>query len=192
MLHHILLLGFFFALSEASDSPCCLPHQWEGEMLGYDKKRDLHFYETVSYDYLNGRARIDAFTYHDKEVHLYTLLTAPSRKDGKTRLYTIKDGVCDVKMIDKVREACVPEKPKKTRHLTIGGTLDAVMYAYGNETMVETLLVAAKTCVPIEGMFFEHHNRDYSFGAVVKFLNIKIGIGNKAIWRIPTECQKKG
>jgi len=103
--------------------------------------------------------------------------------------FVVNKGVCTrTRVTMPFRRACVEDNHHELHHLTLGGSLRASLYRYRRETNIRDFLVAAETCVPIEGWFLTHHDNHVSFGAEVRYFNVRHGIGNPAVWIIPEHC----
>lgn len=89
-----LLLAVLVLVACAQAKHCCTPHEWEGEAMGWDHKRNTSFFETISYDYTNRRLRVDVFDHHDRQFHHMTVFEEISRRDGENRLFIVVGDKC--------------------------------------------------------------------------------------------------
>merc|ERR1711934_31501 len=198
-----LLLAFFFLYSAYAQSTggCCTPRAWEGEITGYGAKINISFFETVSYDYENLRARVDIFTDRNRQFHQLTVFEETDRRSGTNYLFIVdhQKGTCETRtQPEPLREACIKENYHQERRVIIGGRLHATWYGYFNNGR-ENMMIAAHDrhnggaehhCIPIEGAFFDHHDRHYTFEAKVSFWNIHLGIGNPIVFEVPHLCKR--
>jgi len=97
-----------------------------------------------------------------------------------------------------MREACVHENHHEERRVVMAGVLHATWYGYSNNGRQSFVIAAhdrhngfdSDACFPIEGVFFEHHNRTYTFDAHIQFWNQKREIGNPVIFEVPKICKR--
>lgn len=117
------------------------------------------FFETISYDYTNRRARVDVFN-HFSGGYNFTVWEETDLR-GNHHVYTYKDGDCTARKVAAMKRACVRGKLQRSLFLTrtenhkieyeftIGGSLNAVFYGYDKNQFQSDLTVAKGTCVPI-------------------------------------------
>jgi len=191
-MHQFFVLFALLVLASAQGRRgCCTPRQWEGEVTGFDHRSNTSFFETISYDFDNHRVRIDAFTDHMRQFHRFTVFEEMSRKDGRSRIYFIEDGKCTVKIQpEPMPEACVRDNHHEERHLIIGGELEATWYGFTTAEYQRNVVVSRHHCLPIEGVLFEHHGRQYQFDLRVNYWNVRHGIGNPVIFELPSICPR--
>jgi len=113
---------------------------------------------------------------------------------GVTYIYDIeKDGSCTYKQgTQDIRQFCVRSGFTHRFDFTIGGALDVSLFQYRGRDFDEDVEVAKKSCIPIAGFAFNHHERHHwHMDFDIRFWNIQLGIKNPYVFKTPADCKKK-
>jgi len=197
---HLLLLSFLFLAAFAQRRGCCTPRAWEGEIMGHDVRRNVSFFETISYDHERLRMRVDVFSGRDRAFHHTTIFEETDRQ-GNNYVFVVhhSNGTCDTRTRpEPLREACVRENHHEEFRLTIGGHLHCTFYGFTNNGHQSNVVAAHSRhnggnedhCIPVEGVFLARHDNSVSVDARLAFFNVKIGIGNPIVFEVPKICKR--
>jgi len=188
---------FVFAiLAVYGQNECCSPQQWEGDAAGFSRRNNETFFEYISYDFANRRVRADLYEriWFNHEIKIVQKTLIEKEVQGVTYVYDIeKDGTCTYKQNDhEVRQMCVRSGYSHKYDYTIGGELQATLYQYRQRDYDEEVEVASKTCIPIAGFVFNHHERhNWHMDFDIRFWNVQLGIRNPNVFNTPADCKKQ-
>jgi len=187
----LCLLGLYTLVANAAF--CCTPELWEGEAMIYDRPKNFRAIELISYDNKAQRHRIDIFVDELSENRTFYQTTWIFGRPGfgNQLVFTHnKDGCTRTTRDEPFRSICVRDNHRQQLDLLVGGHLRSKLFRYTQQQLVTDVLVAEEGCVPIGGAMLEHHERQYSFDADIRFYNIRFGIGNPVIWELPANCPR--
>jgi len=190
LLFIVLSLSLLY-LAQGQQFACCAPPQWEGDVAGFFEKQNESIFEYISYDFANRRIRVDLYEFHHTEHKRVRKTLIEKEIGGQAFVYDIEpDGSCTYKKANRpVQQICVRSGYTHKYDITLGVELEASFYVFESDLFVEDLMFTRKTCVPIRGLVFEHHGREYKFDAEFHFWNIELGIRNPNIFFTPLNCK---
>jgi len=102
------------------------------------------------------------------------------------------DGSCTVKQAThSVRQLCVRGDFSHRYEFTIGVELHANLFVYEHDRFQEDLIFAQRSCIPISGFGFRHHEQEHGLGFDVNYWDVILGIRNPAVFHTPGNCRRQ-
>lgn len=200
----VIFIALIGAAVAAAPKPCCTPKQWEGvielaeaKMIGRGKaamNTSVIVVASISYDYTNGRIRIDEDVYITGSSSKRTITIIGDFKKAK-KVYSIFGGKCHTfSTTSAFPQACIPNNSTFLMGGVLGGTLHYNTFAFIRKdgSLGAILDVSSNNCIPIAALAFEKakiNSKLYSeyFTAIIK--NVTAGIKNKSVFNPPKLCK---
>jgi hypothetical protein len=170
----------------------------------YDKTKNLRILEAISYEFNEERSRVRADLFEDDLAANTTIFLTEFRfssRDDTEVIFThdVRAKTCKKETRNAPHEhLCFRDNTRRVRHIVLGGRLHASVLTYQTADRAFDIVASHERrgrpgpeehCIPISGATFEHQRNVYSFDSDIRFFDIRLGIGNQAIFELPDSCR---
>ena len=192
-----LVISCFAGASLGQEVFCCTENQWQGRAQGNafwntstgDFSNEF-FFEYIYYSY-PAAARVDAFVDINHENYNGTIIY---RYDEGTAWYLQPSGGCYwTKIGTQMPRACATSLGLlHASSITLGAQMPCTIYQYksviSGVNLFDTIIMAhhdQRSCVPVEGKFFDHQKSGFILGSRYTYYNIVESIPDPMIFNHP-------